>query len=72
MAQRSVNQAGLDLVKGFEGIPDGNPETVNIDPYLDPVQIWTIGWGHAIRQNGYYLRGMPDRRPMRFTRAVSP
>jgi lysozyme len=61
MAQRDVCQAGIDLVKAFEGIPDGDPTTVNIDPYLDPIQIWTIGWGHAIRQNGRFLRGTPDR-----------
>lgn len=27
---------------------DGDPSTVNLDPYADPVGIWTIGWGHAI------------------------
>ncbi len=61
MAQRDVCQAGIDLVKSFEGIPDGDPTTVNIDPYLDPIQIWTIGWGHAIRQNGRFLKGASDR-----------
>jgi lysozyme len=61
VAQREINQAGLDLIKSFEGIPDGDPDTVNIDPYLDPVGIWTIGWGHAIRQNGRYLRGETDK-----------
>ncbi len=58
---RDLNQAGLDLIKSFEGIPDGDPATVNIDPYLDPVGIWTIGWGHAIRVGGAYLRGKANR-----------
>ncbi|WP_428506769.1 lysozyme [Roseateles sp.] len=61
MGQREVNQAGIELVKSFEGIPDGDPATVNIDPYLDPVNIWTIGWGHAIRYQGRFLRGEADR-----------
>lgn len=61
MGQREVNQAGIDLIKSFEGIPDGDPSTVNIDPYLDPVGIWTIGWGHAIRYQGRFLRGEADR-----------
>lgn len=61
MGQRTVSQRGLDLVKEFEGIPDGNAATVNIDPYLDPVEIWTIGWGHAIRHQGRFLRGMAQR-----------
>ena len=30
---RDINQAGLDLIKKFEGIP-GDPTSVNIDPYL--------------------------------------
>jgi hypothetical protein len=34
MALRDVNQATVDLVKQYEGIPDGNPATDNIDPYL--------------------------------------
>lgn len=41
---REINQAGLDLIKSFEGILDGDPTTVNLDPYLDPVGIWTIGF----------------------------
>ncbi len=58
---REINQAGLDLVKSFEGILDGDPTTVNLDPYLDPVGIWTIGWGHAIRVGNDFLRGRENR-----------
>lgn len=61
MAQRDVCEEAIDLVKRFEGIPDGDPSTVNIDPYLDPIEIWTIGWGHAIRYHGRFLRGETDR-----------
>lgn len=61
MGQREVNEGGLNLIKSFEGIPDGDPSTVNIDPYLDPVGIWTVGWGHAIRYQGRFMRGEPDR-----------
>ncbi len=60
---RTINVAGLDLVKRWEGIPDGDPTTVNLDPYLDPVGIWTIGWGHAIRhpKSGKYLKGIAEK-----------
>lgn len=55
---RQINAAGLTLVKKWEGILDGDPSTVNLDPYLDPVGIWTIGWGHAITDpGGRFLRG---------------
>ena len=50
----------LTLIKSFEGICDGDPKTVNLDPYLDPVKIWTIGWGHAIRLNGRVLKSAAD------------
>lgn len=58
---REINQAGLDLIKSFEGILDGNPATSNLDPYLDPVGIWTIGWGHAIVVGKDFLRGKQNR-----------
>jgi lysozyme len=62
---RDINDEGLELIKKFEGIPDGDPDTVNIDPYLDPVGIWTIGWGHAIAVGGRYLRGRENRKAAR-------
>lgn len=56
---RAINARGLNLVKRWEGVLDGDPSTVNLDPYLDPVGIWTIGWGHAITDpiTGKFLRG---------------
>lgn len=59
MAQpRSVNQPTIDLVKDAEGIPGF--ATGDIHPYLDPIGIWTIGWGHAIAVDGRFLRGNAD------------
>lgn len=58
---REINQAGFELIKSFEGIPDGDPATINLDPYLDPIGIWTIGWGHAIRVGNEFLRGRENR-----------
>jgi GH24 family phage-related lysozyme (muramidase) len=56
-----VPQEGIELIKSFEGIPDGDPSTVNLDAYLDPVGIWTIGWGHAITYQGVFLRGPQNK-----------
>jgi lysozyme len=58
---REINQAGIDLIKSFEGLLDGDPSTVNLDPYLDPIGIWTIGWGHAISVGGEFLRGKENK-----------
>ena len=58
---RDVPDEAVELIKAFEGIPDGDPSTVNIDAYLDPVGLWTIGWGHAIPFKGEWLRGAPNK-----------
>jgi lysozyme len=58
---RDVPQEAVELIKSFEGIVDGDPRTVNLDAYLDPVGIWTIGWGHAVRFRGQFLRGAENR-----------
>jgi lysozyme len=36
---RTINGAGLDLIKGFEGL--------QLAAYQDVVGIWTIGYGHT-------------------------
>lgn len=37
----SINQAGIDLIKRFEGFRP--------TPYRDPVGILTVGYGHVVR-----------------------
>jgi lysozyme len=53
-----INQEGINLIKAFEGILDGNPATVNLDPYLCPAGYWTVGWGHVVRDRlGNMIQG---------------
>lgn len=54
-----ISQDGIALIKAYEGIRDGDPSTVNLDPYLCPADVATIGWGHAIvdPDTGRQLRG---------------
>jgi len=35
---RDVPQEGIELIKSFEGIPDGDPTSVNLDAYLDQLR----------------------------------
>jgi GH24 family phage-related lysozyme (muramidase) len=35
--RKTTNQAGLDLIKSFEGL--------HLKSYLCPAKVWTIGWG---------------------------
>ncbi len=58
---RDVPLQAIELIKAFEGIPDGDPSTVNIDAYLCPAGIWTIGWGHAIVDGGGQLKGLANK-----------
>lgn len=58
------------LVRAFEGIADGDPSTVNLDPYLCQAGVWTIGWGHVVRDaKGRPYRGLASRAA---ARAVYP
>lgn len=43
-----VSPAGLSLVQAWEGIEDGDPSTVLLDPYVCPAGVFTVGWGHAL------------------------
>lgn len=56
-----LSPAASAIIRSFEGILDGDPSTVNFDPYMDPSKIWTIGWGHAIWYRGRFLTGEVDR-----------
>lgn len=52
---RYIGEGGLEIIKRFEGLEDGDPTTANLDPYICPAGVWTIGWGHAIVYNGRHL-----------------
>ncbi len=36
---RSINQAGIDLIKKFEGL--------KLEAYKCPAGVWNIGWGNT-------------------------
>lgn len=57
------NAACESIVKRFEGLGDGDKSTANLDPYMDGVGVWTIGWGHALKHTGTgkLVRGEPQR-----------
>ena len=60
----------IDIIRRFEGIADGDPTTVKLDPYLCPADHWTIGWGHVVRgPDGKPIRGKANRAA---ARAVYP
>ena len=52
---RKTNEAGVALIKSFEGLHDGDKRTPQLEPVLCPAGIWTIGWGHALVSGGRQL-----------------
>jgi lysozyme len=44
---RQINQAGLDLIKSFEGYARAIAGSTDVKAYQDVVGIWTIGYGHT-------------------------
>jgi lysozyme len=44
----AISQKAIDLIKHYESLHDGDLKAIGIQPKMDPLGIWTIGWGHAI------------------------
>lgn len=53
-----ISPAGLDLIKAWEGLEDGNPLTANLDPYDDAAGLPTIGWGHLVKEGEDFTGGI--------------
>lgn len=63
---------GINMLKAYEGIEDGDPRTVNLDAYLDnrsndpELCIWTIGYGHVVKDaDGRTIMGASFEREAR-------
>jgi len=58
-----TSKIGIDLIKYFEGLHDGDSKKIGLQPKKCPAGIWTEGYGHAMRDgNGNFLKGkeMPN------------
>lgn len=58
-----ISQIGIDLIKHFEGLHDGDLKKIGLQPKKCPAGIWTQGYGSAMRdKNGNFLKGniMPN------------
>ena len=56
-----TNKLGISIIKRFEGLHDGDLSIIGLQPKLDPVGIWTEGWGRAMRYNGKFLKGLNNK-----------
>lgn len=60
-----TGKQGIEVLKHFEGLHDGDKVAPGLQPQMDQpvIGIWTVGWGHAIidPRNKKFLKGEKDR-----------
>ncbi|KPE50133.1 lysozyme [Chryseobacterium indologenes] len=57
-----TSQRGIDLIKEFESLHDGDLKKPGLQPKMDPVGIWTEGYGRAMRdEKGNFLKGAGNK-----------
>lgn len=56
-----TSQKGIRLITHCESLHDGDLTMIGLQPKLDPVGIWTEGYGRAMRYKGDFLRGAENK-----------
>ena len=57
-----TTQIGIDLIKHFEGLHDGDLTIIGLQPKMCPAGIWTEGYGHAMRNlKGQFFKGIANK-----------
>jgi len=53
---------GINLIKEFESLHDGDLKQVGLQPKMCPAGIWTEGYGRAMRDNkGLFIKGSASK-----------
>jgi lysozyme len=57
-----TSKKGLDLIKKFEGLHDGDLKKTGLQPKMCPAGIWTVGYGYALvnKKTGKWIKGQSD------------
>ena len=58
-----INDQGIELIKSFEGLHDGDKTTPLYEPIRCPAGLWTLGWGN--------IYGLDNRRVTANHRAIT-
>ena len=57
-----MNQTLYKLITHYESLHDGDFKQIGLQPKMDPVGIWTEGWGHAIVDSkGNFVKGAANK-----------
>lgn len=49
-------QQGIDLIKHYESLHDGDLTKIGLQPKLCPAGVVTVGWGHTETHNGEQIK----------------
>lgn len=53
---------GIELIKSFESLHDGDLNQIGLQPKMCPAGIWTEGYGRAMRDSkGNFLKGIANK-----------
>ena len=53
---------GIELIKYFESLHDGDLTKIGLQPKMCPAGIWTVGYGHALKDSdGTWLKGEGEK-----------
>jgi lysozyme len=56
-----TSSQGIELIMHFESLHDGDLSQIGLQPKMDCLGIWTVGYGHALKVDGEFLRGEADK-----------
>lgn len=59
-----ISNNSIELIKHFESLHDGDLSMIGLQPKMDPIGIWTEGYGTAIidPKTGKFLRGPGNKK----------
>lgn len=58
-----TNQEGVNIIKHFEGLHDGDLKIIGLQPKMCPAGIWTEGYGRAMRDSkGKFIRDIENKK----------
>jgi len=58
-----TSQIGVDLIKHFESLHDGDLSQIGLQPKMCPAKIWTEGYGRAMRDDkGNFIKGIENKK----------
>lgn len=65
-----TSKTGINLIKNFEGLHDGDLKKIGLQPKRCPAGIWTEGYGRAMRDlKGNFIKGSEMPKPTITTEA---